>query len=135
MNDQDVVASKGKESLKRIHANALALLDLTYTKDDLALLVEDARQGLERKSITRIQESFDLFILDRPVCFIIVPVPDYYGFPRFDLGILFSFHRFNYLMAYSAFRLPCDKVKLKPFILTSDILEHEIENNYEEERE
>jgi hypothetical protein len=61
MNDQDVVASKGVESLKRIHANALALLDLTYTRDDLAFLVEDARQALEQKSITQIQESFDLF--------------------------------------------------------------------------
>jgi hypothetical protein len=61
MNDQDVIISKGKESLKRLHANALALLDLTYTRDDVALLVEDARQGLEQKSIARIQESFDLF--------------------------------------------------------------------------
>jgi len=61
MNHQDVIISKGKESLKRIHANALALLDLTYTRADLALLLEDARQGLERKSIAQIQESFDLF--------------------------------------------------------------------------
>jgi hypothetical protein len=30
MNPHDVFVSKGKESLKRIHANALALLDLTY---------------------------------------------------------------------------------------------------------
>ncbi len=61
MNDQDVMISKGKESLKRLHSNALALLDLTYTRDDLALLLEDARQGLEQKSIAQIQESFDLF--------------------------------------------------------------------------
>jgi len=61
MNDKDVIISKGKESLKRIHANALALLDLTYTRDDLALLLEDARQGLDQKSIAQIQESFDLF--------------------------------------------------------------------------
>jgi hypothetical protein len=61
MNDQDVIISKGKESLKRLHANALALLDLTYTRDDLTLLLEDARQGLEQKSIARIKESFDLF--------------------------------------------------------------------------
>jgi hypothetical protein len=60
MNDQDVVVSKGKESLKRLHAAALALLDLSYTRDDLARLVEDARQGLERKSIAQIRESFDL---------------------------------------------------------------------------
>ena len=61
LNDKDVIISKGKESLKRLHENALALLDFTYTKDDLALLIEDARQGLEQKSITQIQESFDLF--------------------------------------------------------------------------
>jgi len=61
MNHHDVLVSKGKESLKRLHANALALLDLTYTGDDLALLLEDARKGLERKSIEQIQESIDLF--------------------------------------------------------------------------
>lgn len=61
MNDQDVIISKGKESLKRLHANAMALLDLTYTRDDLTLLMEDARQGLDQKSIAQIQESFDLF--------------------------------------------------------------------------
>jgi hypothetical protein len=61
MNDKDVMISKGKESLKRLHANALALLDLTYTRDDLTLLLEDARQGLNQKSIAKIQESFDLF--------------------------------------------------------------------------
>jgi hypothetical protein len=61
MYDQDVIVSKAKESLKRIHANALSLLDLTYTRDDLAQLLEDARQGLDQKSIAQIQESFDLF--------------------------------------------------------------------------
>jgi len=61
MNDQDVIISKGKESLKRLHANAMALLDLTYTRDDLTLLLEDARQGLDQKSIAQIQESFALF--------------------------------------------------------------------------
>jgi hypothetical protein len=62
MNHHDVLASKGKESLKRLHANALAMLDLTYTGDDLALLLEDARSGLERKSIEQIQESLELFV-------------------------------------------------------------------------
>jgi hypothetical protein len=61
MNHHDVLVSKGKESLKRLHANAMALLDLTYTRDDLTLLLEDARQGLDHKSIAQIQESFDLF--------------------------------------------------------------------------
>jgi hypothetical protein len=62
MNDHDVIASKGKESLKRLHANALARLDLSYTRDDLAPLLEDARRGVEQKSIARIQESLDLFL-------------------------------------------------------------------------
>ena len=61
MNDQDVIASKGKESLMRIHDSAVALLDLTYTKDDLTELVADGRQGLEQKSLEKVQESFDLF--------------------------------------------------------------------------
>ena len=61
MNDQDVVVSKGKESLKRLSASALALLDLTYKRDDLAELVADGRQGLEQKSLEKVQESFDLF--------------------------------------------------------------------------
>jgi hypothetical protein len=38
------------------------LLDLTYTRDDLTLLLEDARSGLERNSIGQIQESLDLFV-------------------------------------------------------------------------
>jgi hypothetical protein len=62
MNDHDVIASKGKESLKRLHASALALLDLAYTRDDLALLVEDGRRGLEKNAISEIQESLDLFV-------------------------------------------------------------------------
>jgi hypothetical protein len=62
MNHHDVLVSKGKESLKRIHANALALLDLTYTRDDLMLLVEEARKGLEHKSVEKVQESLDLFV-------------------------------------------------------------------------
>ena len=61
MNDKDVILSKGKESLQRLHADALALLDLTYTGDDLAMLVEEGRSGLERKSVGEIQELLDLF--------------------------------------------------------------------------
>jgi hypothetical protein len=61
MDDKDVIVSKGKESLNRLYDDALARLDLSYTGDDLALLVEDARRGLEQKSLEQIQESFDLF--------------------------------------------------------------------------
>ena len=62
MNHDDVLVSKGKESLKRIHANALALLDLNYTQNDLTLLLDDALRGLERKSVGEIEESLDLFV-------------------------------------------------------------------------
>jgi len=84
MNDKDVIISKGKESLKRLHDNALALLDLTYTGDDLALLIEDARQGLEQKSITQIQGAFDLFfeLLDFEPVSLGVPEQDFQIFAR-----------------------------------------------------
>ena len=62
MNDKDVIISKGRESLERLHANAMELLDLSCTRDDLMLLLEDGRNGLERKSITQIRESLDLFV-------------------------------------------------------------------------
>jgi len=84
MNDHDVIASKGKESLKRLHANALALLDLTYTRDDLALLLEDARRGMEQKSIARIQDSLDLFLEllgFQPLSFEVLE-PRFQGFAR-----------------------------------------------------
>jgi len=66
MNHHDVLVTTGKESLNRIHENALALIDLTYTRNDLASLLEEARQGIDKKSITQIRESLDLFftILD-----------------------------------------------------------------------
>ena len=84
MNDQDVIASKGKESLKRLHAAALAPLDLTYTWDDLALLLEDARRGLEQKSIARVQESLDLFfkLLDFQPLSLEVMEPGFHSFAR-----------------------------------------------------
>ncbi len=62
MNDKDIIESKCRESLERLYADALGLLDLSYTKDDISLLLDDARSGLEQKSIIRIQESLDLFI-------------------------------------------------------------------------
>jgi len=61
MNDKDVILSKGKASLEKLHADALALLDLTYNGDDMALLLEDARRGLERRSVEQIQESLGFF--------------------------------------------------------------------------
>ena len=115
MNDQDVIISKGKESLKRIHANALALLDLTYTGDDLALLMEDARHGLEQKSITQIQESFDLFfeLLDFQPVSLGVLEPDLQIFagpklnggtvPTFEHLILFDEERLSLGLKKGAF--------------------------------
>jgi hypothetical protein len=95
MNDRDVIASKGKDSLKRLHANALALLDLTYNRDDLALLLEDARQGLERKSLARIQESMDLFfeLLDFQPVSLGVLEPGFQSFatPKVNGGVVPTF--------------------------------------------
>lgn len=102
MNDHDVIASKGKESLKRLHANALVLLDLTYTRDDLALLQKDARLGVEQKSIARMQESFDLFVellhfqpmslegLERDLQISARPKPNGGAVPSFEHLILFD---------------------------------------------
>ena len=88
MNDKDVIISKGKESLKRLHANALALLDLSYTRGDLALLLEDVRSGLERKSIGDIQESLDLFggLLDFEPVSLGIPDLDLQIFARQEVG-------------------------------------------------
>ena len=95
MNDHDVIASKGKESLKRLHASALALLDLTYTRDDLALLVEDGRRGLEKNSISEIQESLDLFfeLLDFQSLSLEVLEPHFQSFarPKVNGGVVPAF--------------------------------------------
>ncbi len=95
MNDQDVIISKGKESLKRLHANAMALLDLTYTRDDLTLLLEDARQGLDQKSIAQVQESFDLFfeLLDFQPVSLGVPEQDlqFFAGPKLNGGAVPAF--------------------------------------------
>ena len=102
MNDQDVIISKGKESIKRLHANALALLDLTYSRDDLVPLLEDARQGLEQNSIAQIQESLDLFldlldfqpvsleVLERDLQIFARPKPNGGDVPTFEHLILFN---------------------------------------------
>ena len=95
MNDHDVIVSKGKESLKRLHASALALLDLTYTRDDLALLVEDGRRGLEKNSISEIQESLDLFfeLLDFQSLSLEVLEPHFQSFarPKVNGGVVPAF--------------------------------------------
>jgi hypothetical protein len=88
MNHQDVMVSTGKDTLKRLHACALARLDLTYTRHDLALLLEDARQGLERKSTQPIQEALDLFfeLLDFQPVFFGALAPDLLAFARPNPG-------------------------------------------------
>ena len=62
MNDKDILISKGRKSLEILHSNALELLDLACTGDDLMLLQEDGCSGLERQSIIQIRESLDLFV-------------------------------------------------------------------------
>jgi hypothetical protein len=102
MNHHDVLVSTGKASLRRLHANALALLDLTVTRDDLMLLMKDARNGLERESIEQVQESLDLFvdlldfkplpldILERDLQLFARPVHKEGTFPGFEHRILFD---------------------------------------------
>ena len=84
MNDQDVITSKGKASLKKIHSDALALLDLTYGRDDLKRLLDDAREALAQKSIVQLRESLDLFVhlLDFKPVSLDVPVHDLQFFGR-----------------------------------------------------
>jgi len=95
MNHHDVVVSKGKESLKRLHANALAKLDLTYNRDDLNLLLDDMRNGLERESIEEIEESLDLFLelLDfQPVSLGLLEQDlQTFAMPKLNLGDIPSF--------------------------------------------
>jgi len=61
LNDQDVVVSKGKESIRRIYGNALSGLDLSYTEKDMAALAAEATRALEQKSLEGIEEALELF--------------------------------------------------------------------------
>ena len=61
LDDQDVVVSKGKESISSLHTRALAFLDLSYTREDLVQLVEEGRLALESRSLVQIEESLELF--------------------------------------------------------------------------
>jgi hypothetical protein len=115
MNDKDVMISKGKESLERLHANALGRLDLTYTRDDLALLMEDARQALEQQSITQIQESLDLFfalldfepvslgVLEKDLHIFARPKPNGSAVPAFEHPILFDQEKLSLGLKEGAF--------------------------------
>lgn len=62
MNDQDVVKSRGRDSLERLYAVALDRLDLTYTRDDISSLLDDARMAFDMGSSGRITESLHLFL-------------------------------------------------------------------------
>jgi hypothetical protein len=120
MNHHDVLVSEGKDSLKRVHANALALLDLTYSRDDLALLLEDARSGLERESIEQIQESLELFLelLDFQPVSLGVPEQDLQIFarPKVNAGDAPSF---KHLLLFNEENLSLG-LKKGPFSLESD---------------
>jgi hypothetical protein len=100
--DKAIIISKAKESLNRLHANALTLLDLNYTRDDLMLLLADVRQGLDQKSIAQVRESFDLFfelLKFKPVSFAFMeqdlqifagPELNWGAVPAFEYLILFN---------------------------------------------
>ena len=74
MFDRDVLVSRGKESLKRLHTVALSLLDLTYNSEDLAIFMDEAQQGLQKKSMRLLGESFNLIF-------------DLLGFEAVSLGL------------------------------------------------
>lgn len=61
MYDQDIIVSRGKESLRRVHEAAIERLDLSYTRTDLDRLIEEARMAFERGSLEQIREPLDLF--------------------------------------------------------------------------
>ncbi len=84
MNDQDVVVSRGKDSLERVYSDALGRLDFTYTRDDLEPLVEDGRRGVELGSAEPVRESLDLFfeVLGFEPVFFAVTQPEVYFFGR-----------------------------------------------------
>lgn len=61
LDDKDVVVGKGRESLNRISAVALAQLDFSFTKEDLDRMLRDAQRSLQKKSAVDILESLALF--------------------------------------------------------------------------
>ncbi len=61
LNDNDVIVSKGRESLARITDCALALLDLSYAREDLETLLRGARISLHKKLSSGVRESLELF--------------------------------------------------------------------------
>jgi len=61
LDDKDVVVSKGRESLDRISAVALAQLDFSFTREDLERMLRDAQRSLQKKSAADILESLALF--------------------------------------------------------------------------
>lgn len=90
MNDQDVVVSRGRKSLERLHAIALAHLDLTFTREDVLALVEDARRAIEAGAAESLRESLDLFLelLGFETVYLKVLEPDlqFFGRSRTDDG-------------------------------------------------
>lgn len=90
MNDQDVVVSRGRKSLERLRAIALARLDLTFTREDVLALVEDARRAIEEGTAESIRESLDLFfeLLGFETVYFEVLEPDlqFFGRSRTDGG-------------------------------------------------
>jgi hypothetical protein len=61
MNDQDVMVSKGRESLKRLYENAMLQLDLAFTRGDLEDLAQEGRRGLDQGSAEEVRETLNLF--------------------------------------------------------------------------
>ncbi len=61
LNDQEVILSRGKESLQRVRNAAVSRLDLSYNRNDLNELVEGAADALDTKNVEKLRDSLDMF--------------------------------------------------------------------------
>jgi hypothetical protein len=62
LDDKDVVASKGEESLRRIYAQAFSGLDFSYSDDEIESLVDEGKQALKANSLERVEDILEVFL-------------------------------------------------------------------------
>lgn len=61
LNDKDVVVSKKETSVQEIEKEAISLLDLSFSKQDIEEIESAGRSALEKGDARGIQQSIDLF--------------------------------------------------------------------------
>jgi hypothetical protein len=62
LNDKDVVVSRGPDSLRMIYEQAFSRLDFSYTDQEIATIVAEGKDGLERNSIAKAEEILQVFL-------------------------------------------------------------------------